>query len=472
VDADRQIPLSILTTRNPLSVLPLSAELVPHRLPCGQVPILLICALNGRWNGDCTLTTDDENTIQLSFERGTLTAWTTREGEELHWKHISERLPKEHVSFARDFAKNQALEAFATLRRLVLLPEDVLQAIRQSVLLEQIHHFGSRAGFFHYHPSANEAPARLAWTLGAPIEALEMISQVLLQSQDLKWCHEVLSENFGERIVLSNRLRVPSLTPSSDLSKVVQAIAAKPESLESLALRNLVSDDALFATVYVLAATGNASFPWKSHASSSATLNAQTLGHQAPTDPVSPPESNEPTGGTPELDFVAASVGRGNLSRRPTGDSGVRRMDGLNSTQSADSWGSESSAGPSSAGPSSAGPSSAGPSSAGPSSMGPASLNETSAEASCLKAWMRAEGDPNIRPRALSYISKARRHFPRNSSILFYLGSVQTLMGHTAAAEGTLKRVLELEPKHSEAERTLRYLQGAGGSKKAHRPAT
>jgi hypothetical protein len=82
--------------------------------------------------------------------------------------------------------------------------------------------------------------------------------------------------------------------------------------------------------------------------------------------------------------------------------------------------------------------------------------SEAVLESAALDLWSRAlGGDRSVLLNAESHVEKMANLFPRNASILYYLGALYHLTGKTFEAETTLLRVIDIEGDHIGAREEL-----------------
>jgi cytochrome c-type biogenesis protein CcmH/NrfG len=80
-------------------------------------------------------------------------------------------------------------------------------------------------------------------------------------------------------------------------------------------------------------------------------------------------------------------------------------------------------------------------------------------EAKVSEAWMRAEVQDDWLPRATELAKRAALACPNNPRIRFYHACLQRREQRFAEAAAEFRKVLELDPTHSEARRALAQLE-------------
>lgn len=419
-------------------------------IPAFQAPDLLAAACASRFDGSLLINTQSGARVAIRFEVGQASRWHSTRSADIVRESLSEHLPEEQLLFVEDHAAKHRLDLMVSVAKLVLLPHVTLLRLHKNCLSLEAQHLALEPGRIRFRHFARRDCFEGTPGFAHPVHALALVSDALSVSQNISWFRERLLP-YRHAALVWTRLE-PDLDLQGALRLVVQALRRKPESLDMIRLRRLVSEEALVAAAYALLATesvelrGNSATPaHRSSMNHSAPIqqNASTKttvrvsGSPLPSEAISMPPSRLPAAST--MRPIATSSLPGTPSARP----------GASSTSSPLNFTTPSAGPPSSSRPS----------------------DEHTVETSALDAWTRAVADPGWGERALKVAERAADQFPTNPRILFYLGCLLARSGQTTEALTTMERVLSLDPDHTEARRELSLLQKSGRAQSQTRPA-
>lgn len=364
-------------------------------------------------------------------------------------------LPPDLLQLAREHASEYALDTFAAVERLKLLPANGLRAARESCVVHGIRQLSAAAaGRFRFVPEADDGAASPLW-----VEALEPLNLIVtsLLSGARSERSEQLVAAFADGELSIDPVGARSLlaTLSGPARPVVEALLRAPSSVAELRQRSPHAGAAVTSALYALWLTHHLRVRARDHAapspvgsspppsSASGTRQAVTLRSSAGAEP-SPYPPRPPSTGSLRAPLASQMVPRG------TSSSSVR----IPAQSTAPATVSSSPPVASSVPPFAA--------------EAPAewlarqeAVKERKLEDKVVEAWSLLQADPASLERVASFIRKAASLFPRNTRMRFFSACLREREGDVAAAVSELERVLSLDPRHDDARRELRRLRSS-----------
>lgn len=458
---------------------PLLTSQLEGEIPASLAPEMWVKAHREKFSGSLFILTDTDARTAFRFVRGCADRFHCVLGRQQVLEALSEHLPPEQLDLVRSHARQFVVDELTAVERLRLLPAESLQHLHRDCMLRELILLTETPGQlrFRYVTGSDCFSAQPGFS--HPVDNLPLLTECLLQHQDLSWFQGRLSSRRHDVLRLCGEAARPGLVFQGMLRQVVLALRRRAETFENLRLRGIAHEDALVATIYALRATGCIQ-RINQQATSRPTTAIRFTGPPAeglqPGTPFAPAwASAAPPGSAPPPSAGETARPQAGM---PTSTSGIRSIDlrGVSLPPAGKSTlppqGSSSSKAATLPPRTTARPCTSAtipPStrSHGPPSSG-SSRDEPALESAALGAWMRAVDDPACRRKALKIVERACDSFPNNPRILFYLGCLLALNQRHEEAEATMRRVLDFDPEHIEAQRELAKLkkQNDEGGKK------
>ncbi len=437
---------------------------------------LLVTAGRRHFSGRLFVRCNAGPEIRLEFARGHVTGWAAsgspapaEEGsagptglgslEEI----LAELLPPEQIALCRAHAERRPTDLLGAVAELRLLDAEALARLRKEGLLRELRSLLRASRELDYEFLASRSDLVES---GPSLEPALLIANLLEHSPALD-AYRKRIEGLGETVLAvpdELKRRVSELHRGP--RQIIQSLSRSPENFEALRARDLVPEPTLVATVYALLACSSEDgsarvsppirpVPTPGSNVAEARPSDSEIRDSRCKDTVRVP-SAEPIAPPP----VAPGPSSSSPSARPTSRSGSYRIAHTSSEALRESVGPESAA--------------FGPKPPPPAPNRPyvKSPQEREVESRVLDAWLRAVDDKSYAPKALRWAEKAADYFPRNSSILFYLGCLLAMNDHPLEGEAVLIHLLKLDSEHLEAQSELRQLQKLNRLQSRPRPKT
>lgn len=392
------------------------------RLAPSDLALLFAKACEVRFSGGLIVQSANAGRCWLSFENGVPTQFLSTKRLQVELAELGDVLPPEQIDFVQKHAQSHGIDELSALRRLHLLPDLTLRRLQQQCMVRAIADLGSSATALDFQFEAESSAPVPGEGFKAPLDPLLCISEVLGKCRDLTRYREALF-TIKQDILRPLNGHIPNDLPTAT-RQVLLGLRREAVTFETLRLRRVATEEVLIAAIWALLATG-----WL--------RSEPRMPASAKQVPFSLPPRTE----------------RAPLSRAPPASTVRPRAiqeisSNLRSVQPTISGAINASQAP-------------------PSSRGG---DETSVESSALDAWMRAVADPSCTERALRVAERAGARFPTNPRILFYLGVLQAKSGLGEDSERTLRRVVKLDPEHTEAHKELTLIQRQNSAQSQTRP--
>jgi hypothetical protein len=450
-----ELPVSV---PNPKSESPEAPSSREGRLADTSLPELLARAYRVSFFGSLILEPAEGAPSTIRFVGGAVNdasgPWKTAE---LEWDALTKLLPPDTLEFARQHAEQYAVQPFEAVERLVLLPPESLVSARQMLTTHGVETLCGLSGDVRYAfvaPSENETPGALA----PAVEPLALLASCfLVESQRERALRSVTSYDHA---VLSVDDRARRLLPTLNgpVRAVLESLVRSPGGVQALRERNLLPNAELVAAVCAL---------W-------ITREITVRASEAPVPSVAPAARLSPYPGVP---VGSPTPYPGSLAARPSPYPGSRTP-GRPSAFPVPSVSVRPSAMPLRPGSNPAFPSVA-PFVPPAASMPPPRKNsgfqraergdaersakEHAMELKVEEAWMRAESDPSRAHEITAIVNKAIGVFPKNPRLHYYLARLHIQANRVDEAIKALERVVELEPRDTQAQSELQGLRARAG---------
>lgn len=379
--------------------------------------------------------------------------------ESLLEESLGELLPPEQIALCRAHAERRHSDLFDAASELRLLDAPALSRLRKEGLLRALRSLLPMSEELDYEFLAGESDVP---KLDTTLEPALLIADLLEHSPVLEAYRKRLDGLEETVLVVPEALARHASELRRGPRQIIQSLAQSPESFETLRSRNLVPEPILIATAYALFAS----------AESNARLTVRRTHHAEPSHGPEtsriPPEQARPPQPVSETRSLQPRDGRAPVEPPPsaraalaptTSRSGSYRIDHKSDLPAPETLGPESTAFE---------PKPAPLSQSRPHVKSP---QEREVESRVLDAWLRAVDDPTFSPKALRWAEKAADYFPKNSSILFYLGSLLAMNDHPLEGEAVLVHLLKLDPEHLEAQSELTQLRKLNRLQSRTRPS-
>ncbi len=401
------------------------------RIASTDLVLLLAKALEVRFTGTLVVQSQSLGRSTFVFEGGAPEAVRAPRQGRLVSGELGDVLPPEQIDFIQKHAASHGVDELTALGHLHLLPELTLKRLREHCLLRAFSELV-------------EAPVALDYRfikerekgddfVRAPLDPVLCFATVLTKARDLTTYKQTIS-SIRQAILKPVGTAIPTELPAAT-RQVLLALRREPVSFDTMRLRRVAPEDALIASIWSLLATGGLRAEPKTSAL------PPTASALPPTASVLPPHSQRaPSTRVPPASTVrprAITEARSPLYSMPVRTSQVpTHAPGPNTEAPASSRGGE----------------------------------EMSVESASFDAWTRAVADPRCSDRAHRVAERAAARFPKNPRILFYLGVLQVKCGLGEEGEQTLRRVLKLDPEHTEAQKELHSVQRQNAARSQTRP--
>lgn len=374
---------------------------------------LLIDAFQSRFDGTLFINTPKGERVAIRIEQGYWTRWHSEEGRQVVLRSLADLLPPEQIDFVSQHALNQGVDELSSIAELHLLPESALDALHHQCSAEELCALAADGPALHYRFAAGHDcfEGQPGWS--AHIHPVSLLVESLSKQADVDWLRKRLQPIRYERLSIVQDERHKLTGPMHpSLRQVLRALERQSESLDALRLRRVLPEGGLLVTVYALWITG--------HLIVQGTTSA-AIGSTG-TNPTS--RSSYP----PQATASSSGLHRIDLAETPAPGTA---LPGALSTP---------------------------PTSGGRAGRAP---DEHTAESAAMDAWMRAVADPSCAERALKIAERAAELYPQNPRILFYYGCLTANSGKLDEGESLIRRVLQLDPEHTEAQHELELVQKA-----------
>lgn len=394
------------------------------RIAPSDAALLFAKAYEVRFSGGLIIQSAQTGRCSVLFESGIAAQFRSTKQLGVVLSELGDVLPPEQIEFVRKHAQNHGIDELSALRRLHLLPDLTLRRLQQQCMLRSIAELGSSATALDFQFENNPEVSPQAEGFKAPVEPLLCIAELLGKCRDISRYREVVL-SIKQNLLRPLNAHLPNDLPMTT-RQVLLALRREAVAFETLRLRRVAPEEVLVPAVWALLATG-----WL-------VSEARTVMSVQPKAPFSlPPRTDRsPASRVPPASTVRPRA----IQEVPTN---------LRSVEP----------------PASRAPATM--SHAPPSSRGG---DEMSVESATLDAWMRAVADPSCCERALRIAERAGARFPTNPRILFYLGVLQAKCGFGEEGEHTLRRVVKLDPEHTEAQKELLILRKRNSAHSQTRP--
>lgn len=393
------------------------------RIASADLVLLLAKALEVRFTGTLYVQSQSLGRSTFLFQNGAPEAVRAPRQGRLVAGDLGDILPPEQIAFVENHAAAHHVDELTALGHLHLLPELTLKRLREHCLLRALSELVEAPVALDYRFTKEREKGDDF--VRAPLEPLTCFATVLAKTRDLTSYRQTVS-SVRQAILKPIGTSIPTELPGP-ARQVLLALRREPVTFDTLRLRRVAPEDTLIASIWALLASGG--------------LRAEPKTSALPPSPsVLPHSQRTPTTRVPPASTVrtrAATEATAPLYSMPVRASQVPTR---------------------APGPSAESP----PSSRGGEEMG--------VESASFDAWTRAVADPRCSDRALRVAERAAARFPKNPRILFYLGVLQVKCGLGEEGEQTLRRVLKLDPEHTEAQKELHSVQKQNGARSQTRP--
>ena len=391
---------------------------IAGRLDSSPVPELLAYAFNQQFDGSVVLQSERQLRSGILFAGGQVLRARAAGMDQALARQVLEGsgLTEASLVLASRHAQQVGRDVFTAVEQLALLPADALESARAAFVERQVRALGNLPGetVFGFFPALDTL--RKSPGPAQPLASFDLIVACLLEEPSLDRCRDQLEPIKNERLKPRGALGVRPGSSVARVRPVIDRLKRAPHSIEELRLLNLVPERDLVACVYALRLTRLV------------TREGSVSGR--PSWPSRVPRRNSSEAF--RLDPNEAASRTGTRERRETlPDVGLPAP--------------ELDAAPTRA--------------TLPPSARQRQWQEQNAESKALEAWALAEGgDPVQIKKALAVVEKAVEFFPQNPQIRFYAGCLYRLVRQHDQAARAFRKVLTLDPEHTEAQRELDLL--------------
>lgn len=411
--------LDLFAPMNPKSVSRDQAAVptVAGRLDTSPIPELLAYALNQQFTGALVLQSSSQERSGVLFSNGSV--WRARVAglDQILARQVLRfaGLSDEDLALATRFARESARDIFTGVGELALLSVESLESARTQFVDRQVRALvtlppDTAFGFFPDLDTLKKSPGPLQ-----PLAPLDLLIACILEEASIERCRDHLDPIKNEKLKLVESVAIKPDSAVAGLRPVIERIRRGPHSLEDLRLLNLVPEPHLIACIYALRLTRR--------------VAREGSPSGRPSWPGRVPRRNSSQGFAPDPRADLRNTGE---RERPETLPEVGMPTTYDSEPPARDW--------------------------GPSERERA-RQEQAAESKALEAWALAEGgDPVQIRKALLMVEKAVKYFPDNAQIRFYAGCLYRLVRKDDRAAHEFRRVLSLDPDHSQAQHELDLL--------------
>jgi len=394
------------------------------RLDSSPIPELLAYAFNQQFEGSVVLQSERQLRSGVLFAGGHVLRARAAGMDQALARQVLEGsgLTETDLVQASRHAQQSSCDVFTAVEQLELLGADTLESARAGFVERQVRALGNLPGetVFGFFPNLDTL--RKSPGPAQPLASFDLIVACLLEEPSLDRCRDQLEPIKNERLKPVGSVGVRPGSSVARVRPVIDRLKRAPHSIEELRLLNLVPERDLVACIYALRLTRLVA------------REGSTSGR--PSWPSRVPRRNSSEAF--RLDSAEVAARTGMRERRETlPDVALPPADSSNSGM-LDATPTRSSL---------------------PPSARQRQWQEQNAESKALEAWALAEGgDPVQIKKALVVVEKAVEFFPNNAQIRFYAGCLYRLVRQHEQAARAFRRVLTLDPEHSEAQRELDLL--------------
>lgn len=391
---------------------------IAGRLDSSPIPEVLAYAFNQHFDGSVVLQSERQLRSGILFTGGHVLRARAAGLDQALARQVLEGsgLTEANLIAASRHAQQVGCDVFTAVEQLGLLGADALESARAAFVERQVRALGSLPGatlfgFFPGLDTLKKSPG--------PAQALasfDLIVACLLEEPSLDRCRDQLEPIKNERLKPTGTVGVRPGSTVARVRPVIDRLKRAPHSIEELRLLNLVPERDLVACIYALRLTR--------------LVAREGSASGRPSWPSRVPRRNSSEAF--RLDPQEVGAGTGTRQRRETLPELGLPASEVDPTP---------------------------PRSTLPPSARQRHWQEQNAESKALEAWALAEGgDPVQIKKALVVVEKAVEFFPNNPQIRFYAGCLYRLVRQHEQAARAFRKVLTLDPEHTEAQRELDLL--------------
>lgn len=395
---------------------------IAGRLDSSPIPELLAYAHNQQFDGSVVLQSESRHRSGIWFAGGQVLRARAAGLDQTLARQVLEGsgLTEADLVIASRYAQQASHDVFTAVEQLGLLTPDALEAARSAFVERQVRALGGLPGdtvfgFFPGLDTLKKSPGPLQ-----PLASFDLIVSCLLEEPSLDRCRDQLEPIKNERLKPTGSVGIRPGSTVARVRPVIDRLKRAPHSVEELRLLNLVPERELVACVYALRLT-------RLVAREGSAVNRGSWQSRVPRR-----NSSEAF----RLDPNETINRTGMRERRETLPAVALPASELDAAPQRSTL---------------------------PPSLSPSARQrqwqEQNAESKALEAWALAEGgDPVQIKKALVVVEKAVEFFPNNAQIRFYAGCLYRLVRQHEQAARAFRKVLTLDPDHSEAQRELDLL--------------
>jgi len=393
------------------------------RLDSSPIPELLAYAFNQQFEGSVVLQSERQLRSGVLFAGGHVLRARAAGMDQALARQVLEGsgLTEADLVQASRYAQQASRDVFTAVEHLELLSADALESARAAFVERQVRALGNLPGetVFGFFPNLDTL--RKSPGPAQPLASFDLIVACLLEEPSLDRCRDQLEPIKNERLKPVGSVGVRPGSSVARVRPVIDRLKRAPHSIEELRLLNLVPERDLVACIYALRLTRLVA------------REGSTSGRPSWPSRVPRRSSSEAF----RLDSSEVMARTGMRERRetlpdvalPPADSSSSMLDPTPSRSTL------------------------------PPSARQRQWQEQNAESKALEAWALAEGgDPVQIKKALVVVEKAVEFFPNNPQIRFYAGCLYRLVRQHEQAARAFRKVLTLDPEHTEAQRELDLL--------------